>query len=35
MSPFLLFSIIAISTAILDISLPYDTLGRDLDSWIN
>mmetsp|Transcript_18270 Transcript_18270/g.1602 ORF Transcript_18270/g.1602 Transcript_18270/m.1602 type:complete len:117 (+) Transcript_18270:171-521(+) len=32
MSPFLLFSFVAISTAILDISLPYDTLGRDLDS---
>jgi len=31
LSPFILFAIFSISVSILDIFLPFDTLGKDLD----
>lgn len=33
MSPFLLFAVLSVITAMLDVTLPFDTLGRDLDIW--
>lgn len=31
-SPFLLFSVVSLMTSVLDSFLPYDTLGKELDS---
>ena len=32
LSPFILFAILSLSVSILDMFLPYDTLGKDLDA---
>jgi len=32
LSPFLLFAALSVSVSVLDIFLPFDTLGKDLDA---